>query len=237
MTASKDKLSEYLSWFEQKGIDYIVTDGIPSNTTDLVPTGSVAIDKTNGDLYVNRGTAASPSWQGPGTNKGTAGTGITAVESGDGVNHVTTLTLASFDLGAIAAAAAEATGALIYTFPAGVHLHKVSYMSIGVVGAAGVAADTPDLGVGSVIATGAVATLDGTGTFEDYITGQTMTDMAGTASVVGPIGATAGILTGISLNKAADVKAVHLNIADTWAAASATTLASGTIVLEWTTLA
>jgi hypothetical protein len=171
------------------------------------------------------------------SNVGTLGTGVTAVEKGDGVHHVTVLTLTNVDLGAIAGAAAEATGALIYTFPAGSHIHTVTTLSVGVVGDVGVQADTPDLGIGSVVGSGANATLNAVGsTSEDYVTGQTMTDANGTPTNFGPTGATAGVLTDISLNHPAAVKTMYLNIADTWAAASAALLASGVVIIEWTTL-
>jgi hypothetical protein len=165
-------------------------------------------------------------------NAGTAGTNVTAVEYSDGRNYTTELTLSAVSY-TVAGAAAEAIGALIYTFPAGAHFHSVSYMSVAATGGGTVDADTPDVGVGSVIGTGAVATLDGTATFEDYITGQTATDCSGTATVAGPLGATAGIHTGISLNASTDVKAVHLNYADTWAGADTFTV-TGTIVIKWT---
>jgi len=168
------------------------------------------------------------------TSPGTAGTGATAVTYGDGKNFVTTLTLAGISL-AIAATANEAVGALIYTFPAGIHFHEVTSMNITLQGGGVVDADRPDVGLGSVIGTGAVATLDGTATFEDYITGQTATDCGGTAIPAGPLGATAAIGTGISLNAAADVKALHLNVADGWANADTIT-AAGTVVLKWTSL-
>ena len=116
------------------------------------------------------------------------------------------------------------------------HIHSVTYQSVGFTGGGTVDADTPDVGIGSVIATGAVSVLGGTATFEDYITGSAAADCSGTALVVGPVGAVAGIHTGISLNKAADVKAVHLNVADTWAGADTMT-ATGTVVIKWTDLA
>ena len=167
---------------------------------------------------------------------GTVPAGVTAVHYGNGSHITTVLTLTNVDLGAIAGAANQATGALIYTFPAGVHVHEVTYMSIGVVGDLAVQADTPDLGIGSVVAAGAVAVLSGTATFEDYITGQTMTNVSGTASVAMTT-ATAGALTGISLNAAASAKTLYLNIANGWAAASAALLASGTVVLKWNKIA
>lgn len=166
-------------------------------------------------------------------NVGAAGTDVTAVESGDGTHHVTTLTVAGLDF-AVAGAADEAIGKLIYTFPAGVHLHKVTYMSIALQGTGTIDADTPDIGVGSAEATGVVAVLGGTATFEDYLTGQTAGDCSGTATVATTV-ATAGALTGISVNAVGDDKTVYLNIADGWAGADTAT-ASGTVVLEWTTL-
>lgn len=166
---------------------------------------------------------------------GAAGSGVSAVEYGDSKTHVTVLTLKNVSF-AIAAAAAEAVGSKIYTFPEGVHLHKVSYLNIALQGGGTVDTDTPEIGLGSAIATGAVNVLGGTVTFEDIIVGTAVTDCSGTAEVIGPVGATAGILTGISLNKAADTKTVHLNLADGWAGAD-TIVANGSVVLEWSTIA
>lgn len=170
-----------------------------------------------------------------GAAPGTPGTNVTAShQSGDGVRYVTTLTLTNVSY-TIAGAANEAVGALIYTFPAGVHAHTVTNMDIALQGGGTVDADTPDIGVGSVIATGAVAVLGGTPTFEDYITGQTAADCSGTATEK-MTAATAGYGTGISLNESGDAKTMHLNIADGWAGAD-TLLASGTITFEWTIIA
>jgi len=164
---------------------------------------------------------------------GAVGSNVSAIEYGDSKNHVTVLTLTNLEY-TIAAAADEAVGSLVYTFPAGVHLHEITDMNITLQGGGTVDADTPDVGCGSVIATGAVSVLGGTATFEDYITGQTATDCSGTA-IPATLGATAGILTGISINDASDVKAIHLNLADGWAGADTIT-ANGTIILKWTTL-
>lgn len=166
---------------------------------------------------------------------GTPGTGVTAAEYGDSRFHMSVLTLTNVAVGTIAGAGNAAFGALIYTFPAGVHLHKVSYMSVGLTTAGATKTDTPDVGIGSVVGSGAQALLSGVGaTSEDYITGQTAADVNGTATLVGPVGAVAGLMTGISLNKAADVKAVYLNAADGWDAGAAGALtATGTVVLTW----
>jgi hypothetical protein len=164
---------------------------------------------------------------------GTAGTNVTASTYGDGRNFTTVLTLASVSY-TIAAGAAEGVSSLVYTFPAGAHLHEVSRMSVAATGGGTVDADTPDVGIGSAAATGAISVLSGTPTFEDYITGQTATDCSGTATVA-MTAATAGYGTGISLNAAGDAKTVYLNFADTWAGADTFTV-SGTITLKWTVM-
>lgn len=164
---------------------------------------------------------------------GSNGTGVTAVHYGDGKDITTVLTLTGVTF-PIAGAANEAIGKLIYTFPAGIHVHYVTSLSLTLTGGGVVDAATPDVGIGSVIATGAVDVLGGTATFEDYVNGTTWTATCnGTNQKIGPVGATAGVLSGISLNKTGDVKAVHLNMAAAWAGADTVTVA-GTVVLRWT---
>lgn len=156
---------------------------------------------------------------------GTVASNVTAVHYGDGRNFTTVLTIADLEF-AVAAAANEAIGKLIYTFPAGAHLLSATSMDISLQGDGTVDADTPDVGIGTVIATGAVAVLGGTATFEDIIDGQTATNCSGTATK-------AFLKPDDELSVAADVKAVHLNIADGWAGADTVT-ASGTVVFKWT---
>ncbi len=195
-------------------------------------------DRKEDDIYtVDESLAAImllvPSVDAPiGADPGTPGTNVTAShESADGVQFVTTLTLTNVSF-TIAGAASEAVGALAYTFPAGVHAHKVTNLDVALQGGGVVDADTPEIGLGSIIGTGAVAILSGTAGFEDYVTGQVAADCNGTASVK-MTGATAGYGAGISLNEVGDVKLLHLNIADGWAGAD-TVLASGTVTFEWT---
>lgn len=168
---------------------------------------------------------------------GTPGTGVTAKHYGDGKDITTELTLTGVEF-PIAGAANEAIGKLIYTFPnvADAHLFTASVGYLTLQGGGTVNADTPDVGLGSVEATGAVALLSGTATFEDYATGQTWADCNGSAQSWGPLVATAGALTGISLNSPSDVKTLYLNIADGWAGADTVTV-NGKIVLKWTYMA
>ena len=150
------------------------------------------------------------------TQAGRTPSGITTLVANEynaGVYHTTQITLTNFIVGALAGAgAALGVGNKIYTFPAGVQLHKATYYSLSLT-AAGTAVNT-DTGIGSVIASGAVSLLSGTATFENYVTGQTVpTASTGGAvtTTVTPLGATAGILTDISLQGSAKVKDLFLN--------------------------
>jgi hypothetical protein len=160
---------------------------------------------------------------------------VSIAEYGDGRDFTTVLTLTDFIVGALAGAgAALGIGNIVCAFPAGAHFELVYYQSLSMK-AAGTAVAT-DTGLGSVIATGAVATLDGTATFENRLTGQTLNTAAGGGTAAAALlGATAGIGTGIALNVAASVKNVFLNSAGTWNANNVGSLtATGTIVIKWT---
>lgn len=163
-------------------------------------------------------------------NAGTAEANITAVERGDGFQHTTVLTLAGV-AATIGDNVALGTGSLLYTFPAGEIIVDSAYISIGINLTTGTpTTDTPDAGLGTVVASGAVSVLSGTATFEDTITGQTATDVAGTATVV-----TALPTAGISLIiPAASAHTIYFNIADTWADVTDTAATlTGTAVLKW----
>lgn len=170
-------------------------------------------------------------------NAGTVGAAtVVATEYGDGINHQTVLTLTDFIVGAPGAGANLAIGNKIYSFPAGVHSHKTSRFNLGLT-VGGVTTDTPDIGLGSVIGAGAIAVLNGT-TMEDYIAGQTWAvALDGTLQACAPLGASAGIMTGISLNDTGDVKDVFFNAADGWnAGVTGNLTVSGTIILNWETV-
>ena len=161
---------------------------------------------------------------------------VVATEYGDGMHHITLLTLTDHIVGAPGAGANLAIGSEVYAFPAGVHAHQISRFNLGLT-AGTIATDTPDMGLGSVVGAGAIAVLNGT-TMEDYITGQTWAvALDGTLQACAPVGARAGINTGISLNDTGDVKEVFLNAADGWHATITGNLtATGTIVLIWDTV-
>jgi len=158
-----------------------------------------------------------------------ASTTVVATEGGNSSVHVTTLTLTDFIVGKPTELANLAFGALLYTLPAGAAVIKCAKQDLGLTATdATIAADTPDLGIGTVIASGAVALLSGTATFENVMTGQTQTNCTGT--VVKAVSTTSlGIL-------ASAAHTLYLNCADGWAGADTNIKANGTIVIEWTFL-
>lgn len=157
---------------------------------------------------------------------GTAGTDVVAFEGGDKVNRWTTLTINS-TLPAIAGGADLAVGKLVYTLPAGEILITGTSMNVALTAADGnIDADTPDVGIGTTIGSGAVAVLGGTAAFENILTGQTATDCSGTATV-------ATVSTNLVIATAGD-HTVYLNVADGWAASGETACpVTGTIILTW----
>jgi hypothetical protein len=158
---------------------------------------------------------------------GTAASGSTAVEWGTTRKHHTILTV-NTTLGAIAGGASLGLGKLLYTFPAGAIRINSVRMSIAITQTqAHINADTPDVGLGTVVASGAVATLDGTATFENILTGQTATNCTGTATVK-----TAACT--LCIESADSVRVVYLNVADGWAASGdAAAILTGTVALDW----
>lgn len=91
-----------------------------------------------------------------------------------------------------------------------------------------ITADTPDLGLGTVVASGTVAVLSGTATFENILTGQTMNDCNDTREVN-----YVDLAQGLTLAVTSDC---YLNLADGWAASgesAGTLVATGDIVVDW----
>lgn len=165
-------------------------------------------------------------------NVGTAATGVTAVHYGDGVNNTVVLTMTGTAI-TVGNSANLATGVLIYTLPAGACLVTGAYMSVAIDGVS-TTTDTPDVGIGTVIGSGAVTTLGGTATFENIITGQTAADTNGTATVKSA-GPTAGTPLEIATGGA---HTIYFNAADGWGAnADAEARAIGTVVINYSRVA
>lgn len=207
----------------------------------VLPMGVTAKESDTGKTKVGDGATAYSSLGY--TAGGQVGSTLTTTpvssvvinEYGDGRDMTTVLTLTNFIVGALAGAgAALGLGNIVVAFPAGAHLELVYYQNLSLT-AAGTAVTTLT-GLGSVIASGAIAVLSGTATFQNRLVGQSLsTAAAGGTAAAALLGATAGIGTGISLNAAASIKNVFVNSSGTWNADNTGNLtATGTISFKWT---
>ena len=122
---------------------------------------------------------------------------------------------------------------MLYTFPAGSQIIESAYMSLAITQTqAHINADTPDVGIGTVIASGVVSVLDGTATFENILTGVAAANCTGTATVLTAI-PTAAVPLVIGATKT-----VYANAAFAWAASGdAAAILTGTVVINWRTMA
>lgn len=187
-------------------------------------------------ITIRKPFGTDPDTQTPTTsvNIGTVNTvtGLTIVEQGDAVNHKTVLTMVDMPVGSATGAAALAFGKLLYTLPAGAQLVTLTYVSVALTGTTTIVGDTPEIGIGSLIASGVVLVLNGNALFMDHVTEQTSGAISGSNTTTVMLGATAGINTGIALNVSGSTKAINLNVADTWAGTGDVT-ATGTITITW----
>ena len=163
---------------------------------------------------------------------GTAGVGVTVQEEGVGYHHLTKLTLAGV-LPAITGDTAEAEGLLIYTFPVGVIVVNSVHMDVSITETEGfIDSDTPFVGIGTVIATGAVSDLTGTAGFDDYVIQKAATNCTGTKTDRSEIPATSAI----ALIEAGQEHKVHFNAADLWddtAGGDAAAIVGGEVWISW----
>lgn len=166
-------------------------------------------------------------------NVGTAGTGVTAVEYGDGFNHVTVLTITAAALAPTTVPAdAEGIGVVIYTFPAGVYAGSGIHADLTAFTGTGLAAtNAVDFGFGSLISSGDIATLT-TAAMEDWLTGQTIADISSPATEKSTI------MTGGAdlMFEAAGSHVLNLNMAGTWNDTFTAPLATATVTIYWTFL-
>ncbi len=159
--------------------------------------------------------------------KGVVGANATVVERGNGVINHTRITVTNGVMDADITGSIG-VGTLAYTFPAGDILIVAAKMDIGITqGDGNINSDQPDVGLGTVEATGAITVLSGggSGTFEDIITGSAATNCTGTKTVLAE-NRNMNILTG-------GVHTVFFNAADAWAGAEATGTFDGTIDIFW----
>jgi hypothetical protein len=156
----------------------------------------------------------------------TVHTGFTSETTGTPEGYKTVVT-ASYTLPAIAGGANLAVGRKFLSLPAGERVVTGSSMSMAIKQTQGnITADTPDVGIGTTIGSGAVAVLGGTAAFENILTGQTAADCNGTATVE--------TVTTQLVIATADSHDLFFNVADGWAASGDTgALISGTMTIWW----
>jgi hypothetical protein len=159
----------------------------------------------------------------------TAHSGFTTRTWGTPEGYMTEVTVNSV-LPAIAGGAALGVGKKAVSLPAGVRLVTDLSMSIAIHGGVNIVADTPEVGFGTTIASGANATLGAVAAgAENLITGVVATDCNG-ADATPTVGTQATDL----LIAAADSHDIYLNVADTWAASGdAAAEISGTFTFRW----
>lgn len=153
--------------------------------------------------------------------------GFTAENFGGEGGLWRTVIRANTAFGAIAGGANLALGLRAISFPAGDVLVMASDMALALTASqAHVVADTPDIGIGTTVASGAVAVLGGTAAFENMLTGQTAANCTGTA--------TNAFLATQLLIPTANSHDVFVNIADGWAASGDAALRlTGRLVVVW----
>ncbi len=205
-------------------------------------TGDVIFNTTTGTLE----TYGASAWQsGGGYNSSNVGTVTTAattavVEYGSDIDHVTKLTMTAFSLGTCGDNASLGIGAKFYTFPAGAIVVSQISMLGALTAVVSVTAQTPEIGIGSAVATGAVAVLSGNTTFEEYIDGNTSGGTNG-ATVATDINGTAfyklsrNNLDYIIKTSGGVSHDLFLNAAVAWAdvVAAAALKYTGVIIIKW----
>ncbi|GAG56950.1 unnamed protein product, partial [marine sediment metagenome] len=149
------------------------------------------------------------------------------VEYGDGTHHQSVITVDTA-LGDIVGSTNLGLGKLVYTFPAGALDVKATYMSMALQQTDGyITDDKPEVGIGTVVASGSITDLSTPATFDLLLENQTATDCDGTATVK-------HLATSL-LIATDDAHTVYFNVADGWAANGDDACGiAGTIILEWT---
>lgn len=149
--------------------------------------------------------------------------------SEDGINFKSIISIKEFSK-AISSDAALGFGQKILDFPTGVIKIEDALLSLNLSTPTGLSATAGEIGLGTVVASGAVAVLSGTSTFEDVLTGKTISNLvAGT-----PATETTSAATGAIFDGSSTAKDLYVNIASTWDQTAAESITiSGTATVFW----
>jgi len=172
---------------------------------------------------------------------GTTGAAVTVVEKSTGIFHVTEITIPSQVILTTTGGENLAAGLLLYTFPAGnINLINAA-MHVFLTGTTAHENDTPEVALGTTIASGAQATLGAVAGTAENILGPVVVSgieddgTEGALNISGLPGTTANQGAGFFFYNG-DTATVHLNIADGWAATAGTVTAAGKVYLTWIAL-
>jgi hypothetical protein len=169
---------------------------------------------------------------------GTVAPNVTTYEYSNGRSVTTVLSFTNLVVGTPTASNNTAHGVLLHTLSTTAISHLVKLVSVEVGLTLGtVTTDTPDVGLGTVQATGAQDLLSATATWEDIITGQTWNKaLDGTADRFASL--FSGVVTEATtlpyIDAAGAATAIYLNAADGWAAGITGNLtATGIVIIEY----
>lgn len=162
-----------------------------------------------------------------------------AVEYGQGPWHLTKIIFTGFAVGAAPSGASLGFGAKIYTWPVD---YSVMVEDVSICGSlsstASVKTDTPEVGIGTVVASGVIATLSGT--FENLVdggaAGGTIDADAVAPDVNGTVFQKASLTTArpVIQKTGGAARDLFLNLADAWAAsANGNVTFTGDVMIRW----
>lgn len=161
---------------------------------------------------------------------GTVATGVTAINMGSAFNKTTKLTLGSstsFTL-SVSNSGNGAMGRLLYTFPtsgsSGIVLHSI-LANVVCSGTGIVNNNTPEIGVGTSIASGSISSLSSNSTFENILYGN--------PSLTSVNGATSYKINCRNISNTS--MGIYLNMAGNWSGADTITC-TGSLTINWTYL-
>jgi len=170
---------------------------------------------------------------------GTVGALVTAVEKIAGIYHVTEITIPSQVIITTSGGENLAAGLELYTLPDGAVNIIGSAMHVFLTGTTAHEDDTPEVGLGTTIGSGANATLGAVGAGAENVFGPHVVagieddGTEGALNLSGGSSTTANKSSGLFLADGDASRTIYLNIADGWAATAGTVTAEGKVYLTW----
>lgn len=171
----------------------------------------------------------------------TADTGITwstssrpsAVEYRDGHIRKTVITVPALTWATTTASLG--IGQAIYQFPEGFVLPVAARIVVNTTTGAGTSTTAGEVGLGTVVASGAVAVLSGTATFQDILDGKTLANQVASTALAQSVTAASGGTSGTQdvLDGSTTAKKIYLNHASAYVGTAGLTLNSATVTVWW----